>query len=639
MAQSVQQSVPTGTVEFIQYHQPALKDGDYVLTAKQKIRTQTTQNIPETEFTAALRFNVAGERFALNPTDIHAVFPPAGSLGEHSNVLPHITLTRSTLPWERFVEADQNEAPWLALLIFDDAEKPEPHMITLAELLNTAGYAAEFPVTTLEVGQESSDRVSVIDVQKSVLQKIMPSLSDLKLAAHVRLGKDDQGVAVGDEMAVIIANRLPVKNGMTTAHLVGLEYRFNGPDFDYMGAGDDDLIRLVSLKSWSFACLDAEQSFKGLLENLDRAPATLRLPDTGTPSADAFLAQGYAALPHLLRRGHTTASWYRGPFIPGDNTDAVTLPVRASDELLRYNPANGMLDVSYAAAWELGRLLALNSHNFSTQLYCWKRAHAQSLTQAEQRLLHPHLPYNDQNAAPDIPQSITDWFDDLSVLKGVPFNYLVHDERMLPKESIRFFRVDGVWIECLLDGAFSIGRVASADYNRDVAHTERPSQNPYATVSGFLLRSEVVAGWPNLEVDAYDVAIAGLDFIPVEDRLVFLRCERLSPNVLLCLFQGEIQTADIHQKPEGLHFGLDVNVDPDPPGYHKALRDNQGQQTGVSVDTIPWKNSDPAARVVDLTAFAAAIQTARGGGAPLTSALFGLEMVEGVEKVRFVKGS
>jgi hypothetical protein len=28
-------------------------------------------------------------------------FPPDGSLGEHSNVLPHIILNRSTLPWER----------------------------------------------------------------------------------------------------------------------------------------------------------------------------------------------------------------------------------------------------------------------------------------------------------------------------------------------------------------------------------------------------------------------------------------------------------------------------------------------------------------------------------------------------------
>ena len=29
---------------------------------------------------------------------------------------------------------------------------------------------------------------------------------------------------------------------------------------------------------------------------------------------------------------------------------------------------------------------------------------------------------------------------------------------MLPLESIRFFRVDQEWVDCLADGAFSIGR-------------------------------------------------------------------------------------------------------------------------------------------------------------------------------------
>jgi hypothetical protein len=33
--------------------------------------------------------------------------------------------------------------------------------------------------------------------------------------------------------------------------------------------------------------------------------------------------------------------------------------------------------------------------------------------------------------------------------------------------------------------------------------------------------------------------------------------ERLSANVLICLFKGKIKTLDIHQKPETLHFGLD----------------------------------------------------------------------------------
>ena len=48
------------------------------------------------------------------------------------------------------------------------------------------------------------------------------------------------------------------------------------------------------------------------------------------------------------------------------------------------------------------------------------------------------------------------------LLYGVPFHYLVPDERMMPPESIRFFHVDPGWIATLIQGATSVGRAASA---------------------------------------------------------------------------------------------------------------------------------------------------------------------------------
>jgi hypothetical protein len=173
-------------------------------------------------------------------------------------------------------------------------------------------------------------------------------------------------------------------------------------------------------------------------------------------------------LPHYLRQGDTTVSWYRGPLIVGEHTAEITLPIRAADELLRYDPAIGVFDASYAAAWELRRLLTLHNTPVATSLYSWKRAYAQQLAQLEQRLLHPHFPVQGQTIqAGDIPADVAAWFDSLRLLQGVPFNYLVPDERMLPKESIRFFWVDHLWLDCLLDGAFSIGRVTPADYQRE----------------------------------------------------------------------------------------------------------------------------------------------------------------------------
>ena len=74
------------------------------------------------------------------------------------------------------------------------------------------------------------------------------------------------------------------------------------------------------------------------------------------------------------------------------------------------------------------------------------------------------------------------WFYDLSILKGVPFNYLVPDERMLPKESLRCFWIDPFWVRCLLDGALSISRVLTSDHPSDEPEHDAPVS---ADVTGF----------------------------------------------------------------------------------------------------------------------------------------------------------
>ena len=621
-------------IEFIQYHQPALKDGDYKITLKQEVTGKKNElNTSFTDsFTIAKTFTVSGERFDLKPKDIHAVFPPAGSLGEHSNVLPHIILNRSTLPWERQADANNKNLPWLALLLFEEEEKPEPQVITLKDLSNIQSYPAKFPDFVQESGQHKDDKLTVIDVQKLLLDKILSTKKDLEYLAHVRQATDNDGNLVGDELAVIIGNRLPKKGTISTVHLVSIEGRYNDNGFNYQDAGDNDYIRFVSLKSWRFACVDKKQSFKGLLTHINREPSTLRLPNVNNAEADKYLSMGYLPLPHFLRQGGKTFSWYHSPLITGNNpTDNITLPIRAADELVRYNPNNGMFDISYAAAWELGRLLALQSKHFSISLYYWKRSHKQALKCIE-AAIDSHLPFHDPPNV-ELPSDIASWFTNLSFLKGVPFNYLVPDEQLLPTESIRFFCVDSVWIECLLDGAFSIGRVSEAEYQYDRERSDQVSKNPHPNVSGFLLRSDVVAGWPGLLVDGYDEVVENNNFIPDKEKLSLLRMDRLSANVLICLFKGEVKTVDIHQKPETMHFGLDFPDDRHP-NFHKELKDREGRPNNLQIQDIPWK--DETKRAIDIDRLADKIKDLVGNGNTFTSAQFALEAIEGVQKVRFV---
>ena len=95
--------------------------------------------------------------------------------------------------------------------------------------------------------------------------------------------------------------------------------------------------------------------------------------------------------------------------------------------------------------------------------------------------------------------------------------------------------------------------------------------------------------------------------------------ERLSKNVLFCLFEGILQTIDVHLKPETLHFGVTSN-------------DNGATYFKDKV-LVRWKNRDGKGtdkRVVDIVSLADDLQAKN-------SAEFARQMIEGVDKVRFVQ--
>ena len=182
---------------------------------------------------------------------------------------------------------------------------------------------------------------------------------------------------------------------------------------------------------------------------------------------------------------------------------------------------------------------------------------------------------------PALPETAKRFLGRSVLMYGIPFSYLVPDERMLPSESIRFFYVDPGWTATLIQGATSIGRPDAEDspldtYLRDqalldalaqsaaVRETSDSHDEPQATeakwpLTGYLLRSEVVAGWQGVEMRAYDSA---------KTQLAPLRIDRLAPDIMLCIFNGHVDTMTVKQPPEGMHFGLS----PDPDGGYRRLR-------------------------------------------------------------------
>ncbi len=95
---------------------------------------------------------------------------------------------------------------------------------------------------------------------------------------------------------------------------------------------------------------------------------------------------------HLRFAGETVA-WYRGPLAPAPlPSGTVRTPISCADAANRYDPSSGVFDVSYAAAWQLGQLLALQSSDFALALYNWRRdKRAASVAAAEQELIQQLL--------------------------------------------------------------------------------------------------------------------------------------------------------------------------------------------------------------------------------------------------------
>lgn len=177
------------------------------------------------------------------------------------------------------------------------------------------------------------------------------------------------------------------------------------------------------------------------------------------------------------------------------------------------------------------------------------------------------------------PRELRQFLARLRLLEGVPFNNIVTDSALLPLESIRFFYVDRAWTDALTQGALSVGTVNSADraqlerlykeIEKEVDDEERRvrlpgsearQKGPAGLMTGFLLRSRAVSGWPGLHVRAYKDEPGENDeeILPEShpDRIKLLRLERLAPAVLLALFDGLPQVVHIEEPRQGVQFGV-----------------------------------------------------------------------------------
>ncbi|MGB3246464.1 MAG: hypothetical protein WBB25_18160 [Sulfitobacter sp.] len=750
-----------GQIQFFDNYIPVLHDGDSTITVTQEFTGDGSADegysVNQT-FVETQKFTVTGPRFALDPADVHREFPPPGHQGRFESVLPHITLTKRALPWERKVFANAN-VPWLALLVFaegeildpvigtavDNPDQPNPtraSTILLEELTDPpAEPKVVYPDVAFDPYEEASKTLcAVIDVAPATFSAVVPSQSDLIYLTHgrkVNIENKSASVTVGAAGArteegtqwfsVIVAGRFPeapnsgqtpAGTGKNIAHLVSLEgltdyiAETQGGTAKAFPAGTER-VRMVSLASWTFSNLPVgSQSFADLMNGLvpdndtKRDQLFLRLPQPQLPEnptatetyAFNALSAGYTARTYATRQGEDTFAWYRGPFVQSlpERFKTDRRPFSVSGQAVIYDQEKGLFDMSYASAFEIGRLAAVHSGVHVASLRSWRTKGQHLLDKlqhrlgsstiaslfdtqdgvlaAEQALQHSLLsdsfieyltstfieqimpsvqdPNPNQPSGLGAPRRLNElagndaqqlikaledpdiatflrsvdyaelapiltFLANLYLLHGVPFNYLVPDNRMLPDESVRFFYVDRNWLDALVDGAMSVGLHTGIEVGFQAAmntvvsdglltmmHSvrdnllgvETPSPNDAGDLplGGMLIRSAVVSGWPGLEVHAEDAD---------GNEISLLRMDHVGPQVLLCLFAGVPAWVAVNEPQEGLHFGLESddkiylrNLSGDKVGYLK-----EPEQT-ITASVNADRMLDVAKAVTDLTA-------------------------------------
>jgi len=639
------------SITFHDNYKAPLTAGSYRLVLQQSV---TLDGEEPRHYYRDQRVEVLAPRYSIEADDIQAYFPPPGGVADYQNVLAHLVLGSRNLPWERTLSREKNE-PWLALLVLAEKEMAEGNVLfkrgTIADLaphrpddLNIADELladwwqpdpnGAVLLPKFKRSEDANTPVGLLDLNLDLFLKVCPTRTELPLLAHIRqVNIDDkvplEMVAAG-EFSVLVANRF-APLGPNTVYLISLEgwnYLLDAPSAEQPAAR----VRLITLASWNFLNdPTGHDTFGGLMQRLKNSSSVFGANvavSSGSPYVDQALKRGYVPLDYKPLQSTPAFAWYRGPLAP-IKRDPVTLNIfEDADAAMILDPNRGIMDVSYAAAWELGRLLALSSPAFvkGLRLFVQRRQNATEFAAEIENFVESHRssfrqPISQNQPKPvkeqvTLTEDLVEWIANLILLYPVPFHYLVPHQLLLPPESLRFFHLDDNWVNALVDGAFSIA-VRSLDDPGAASRLElqaalskivyqhrlrllgqQPEWNPkesYMDIpkSGFLLRSRMVSGWPGVEVTAKTSA--------TQDQTLpkILRFDQIAEGVLFCLARGTVDEVTFREPREGLTFGLASD------GTLKATKAKKTLEVKKNL-----LRPGPGGGVVDITQLQAALSTA-----------------------------
>ncbi|KAF5590568.1 uncharacterized protein FSUBG_10784 [Fusarium subglutinans] len=408
------ESLQPNQVQLWSSHRPNLEVGDYTFTATETI--QPTSNLNDLRQLSKLTqsLSVPGPKFKLlHSSDIHSVYPVAGSI-ETGAILPHVTLKHSTLAWERqvvfpgdYAPDSSSKVPWLAVLSFTEDELilsesaattlgfpsgtvPSRYgaVATTASQLKLLNNSIASPLWSSNFGDDyaDTDPVDALCIRPTLFKELFQPVAGGKACndivpyqfmAHVRHSHSSS-----DIISIVISPRSGptelIKPARMVSHLISLE---GIPRLDVSSSASS--VALVSLYSWDWMCTPpaGPTTPKDILNALGKTVQPLCVPKTilssivtSTISSSWLhdrLEAGYTIKPYQDASGQKATCILRGPLIPAPEKPDPSFGSCCSDngkDLLRFDSATGLPDITMQSAWTLGRAMALGDKSFLTSL-------------------------------------------------------------------------------------------------------------------------------------------------------------------------------------------------------------------------------------------------------------------------------
>jgi hypothetical protein len=418
------------------------------------------------------------------------------------------------------------------------------------------------------------------------------------------------------------------------------------PSSDSQGSKQQSTIEQSPLDIVRKAAMLPGSTFHGLMSNLIGGFQALTL----APTARDITSVGSIQLPfqQLTKNSegdyspNVSSAYYRSPLVA--STISMKSIAKFPSKVANATPASaftwliptqgtqlifkgaGGTDTTYAAAFELGRLMAINNTAFAKEFVNWKVQTAAALRAQKIGLGKStnHIVQNTQAQTQAMPESVKDQFVSWSKLSGIPYQYLVPDPQLLPTESLRYFHIDINWINAFLCGAFSIGHTVPADLRLYLNEILLADSTVY---QGFLLNSFAVSGWPDYDVDACLIGKVTLmkdkkktvtkEEVALPAKALVYR-KNISTDIEMVVYNQKFDELTFHLHHSKVHSGFLYESS----NYQKIL--NSGTSTQSSINT----KMTPDRTIKSLEALATQINAT-------SVSEFAAGMLEGTAAVRF----